>query len=241
MANLILLKNLLPEPYKVVGTPSRVLVISPFKTPFGYIEAVVEDRGDKYVIENNDIPNHLEFLGLHFALKRLKDFSMLRVNVNDLKISVEVPKGNNQQDLIKLAKYTDAFIKDIYDFIKNILHLPEVKKKVGGIDSLIFKFEKLKEKEKEKLKEKAERMKFEIVELYDEIKNLLVEAEKDIKKKRYMEADDKINEAIKKLGLMDNLRNEYKRITGKDFYSFYADTLRSTLFTLRDELEKGLI
>ena len=238
MANLLLLKNLLPDLYKVIGTPSRILIISPFKTPFGYIEAVVEEGDTTYIIENNDIPNQLELLGLDFALRRIRDFSMLPVKVEDMKILVEVPKENNHKDLITLAKYVDSFIKDLYDFVKNLMQLPEVKNRVGGVDSLIFKFEKLKEQEREKLKEKAERLKFEIVDLYDEIKSLLVEIERDIKGRKYIEANKKINEAIRKLGKLDSLRAEYKRITGKDFYSFYADILRSTLFGLKEEIEK---
>jgi len=181
----------------------------------------------------------LELLGLDFALKRLKDFTMLPIKFKEMKIYVEVPKENNHKDLITLAKYVDSFVKDLYDFVKNLMQLPEVRNKVGGVDSLIFKFEKLKEEEIEKRKEKAEKLKFEIVDLYDEVKDLLMEIEKDMKNGRYIEASTKLNEAIRKLGLLDSLRLEYKKLTGKDFYSFYADILRSTLFALKEELEKS--
>ena len=238
MANLLLLKDLLPDVYKVLGTPSRVLIISPFKTPFGYIEAVVEEQSDKYVIENQDFPNHFELLGVEKVLKRLKDFSMLPVKFEDFKIYIEVPKENGYKDLITLAKYVDAFIKDLYDFLKNLTQLEEVKRKIGGVDALLFKFEEIKGKQREKLKEKAKQLEYEISELYGEIKDLVIEIDKLIEGHRYIDADQKLQEAIRKLGYMDSLRNEYKKITGKEYYSFYSDILRSTLFELQERLEK---
>ncbi len=237
MANLLLLKDLLPDLYKVIGTPSRVLVISPFKTPFGYLEAVVEDNGNSFVVENEELPSQFELIGLSGALRRLKDFSFLPLQVEQERIYFELPKEGNTQDLIKLAKAVDSFIKDLYDFIRNLLQMQEVRRKVGGVDALIFRFEQLKEYERERLQEKAQKLKFEINDLYDEIKALLVKIEDLIKRKKYAEADRLIRVAINKLGKMDHLREEYKRITGEDIYSFHTDVLRSTLFALKEEIE----
>lgn len=237
MANLLLLKDLLPDLYKVIGTPSRVLVISPFKTPFGYLEAVVEDNGNSFVVENEELPSQFELIGLSGALRRLKDFSFLPLQVEQERIYFELPKEGNTQDLIKLAKAVDSFIKDLYDFIRNLLQMQEVRRKVGGVDALIFRFEQLKEYERERLQEKAQKLKFEINDLYDEIKALLVKIEDLIKRKKYAEADRLIRVAINKLGKMDHLREEYKRITGEDIYSFHTDVLRGTLFALKEEIE----
>jgi len=237
MANLLLLKDLLPDLYKVIGTPSRVLVISPFKTPFGYLEAVVEDNGSSFLVENEELPSQFELIGLFGALRRLRDFSFLPLKVERERIYFELPKEGNTQDLIKLAKAVDSFIKDLYDFIRNLLQMQEVRRKVGGVDALIFRFEKLKEYERERLHEKAQKLKFEINEIYDEIKALLVQIEDLVKRKQYAEADKLLKEALNKLGKMDHLREEYKRITGEDIYSFHTDVLRSTLFSLKEEIE----
>jgi len=239
MANLLLLKNLLPDLYKVMGTPSRVLVISPFKTPFGYLEAIVEEEGNRYVIENDALPGQFELLNLEDALKRVKDFSLLPIKIDEGKIYVEIPKEGNHHDLIKLAKSIDSFIKDLYDFIRNILYMEEVKRKLGGVDALIFRFESLKEEEKEKRKEKAEKLRFEIIDLYSEIKNLLVEIEKLVQSGKYVEADEKLNEAIQKLGLLDHLRDEYRKLTGKNIYEFHTEVLRNNLFALKEEIKEG--
>lgn len=238
MANLLLLKNLLPDLYKVMGTPSRVLIISPFKTPFGYLEAIVEEDNDKFIIENDALPGQFELLDLSNILKRIKDFSLLPIKVENEKIFVEIPKEGNHYDLIKLAKTVDSFIKDLYDFIRNILYIEEVKRKLGGIDALIFRLESLKEEEKEKKMEKAEKLKFEIIDLYSEIKNLLVDIEKLIQSGNYLEADKKLNEAIQKLGLLDHLRDEYKKLTGKSIYEFHTEVLRSNLFALKEEIKE---
>lgn len=237
MANLLLLKNLLPDLYKVMGTPSRVLVISPFKTPFGYLEAVVEDDGDRFVIENDALPGQFEMLEIYDVLKRVRDFSLLPIKVEGERLYVEVPKEGNHKDLITLAKTVDTFIKDLYDFVRNILHLEEVKRKLGGVDALIFRLEKLKEEEKAKRKERAEKLKFEIIDLYAEIKNLLVEIEELAKAGKYLEADKSLNEAIQKLGILDHLREEYKKLTGEEIYKFHTEVLRNTLFALKEELE----
>jgi len=237
MANLLLLKDLLPDLYKVIGTPSRVLIISPFKTPFGYLEAVVEDKGKSFVVENEELPSQFELIGLTGGMRRLKDFSFLPLKVDQERIYFEIPKEGNTQDLIRLAKAVDSFIKDLYDFIRNLLQMQEVRRRVGGVDALIFRFEKLKEYERERLQERAEKLKFEINELYDDIKALLVKIEDLIKRKKYAEADKLLREAIRLLGKMDHLREEYKRITGEDIYSFHTDVLRSTLFALKEEIE----
>jgi len=237
MANLLLLKNLLPEFYKVMGTPSRVLIISPFKTPFGYLEAIVEENKNFFIVENTELYNQFKLFGISEALKRVKDFSMLSLKLVGNKIYTELPKEGNNKDLINLAKVVDTFLKDLYDFTRNIIQLEEVKKKLGGIDTLVFRFESLKEEEKKKLQEKAEQLKYDILDLYDEIKGLLIAIERDLQNKDYTYAEEKLKTAIHKLGILDLLREEYKRITGKEFYKFHADVLRSALFGLKEQLE----
>ncbi len=237
MANLVLLKELLPAEYKVMGTPSRVLVLSPFKTPFGYLEAVVEETPKGYVVENTDLPYQMELIGLEHILRRFRDFTMLPVKLEEGKIFVEVEKQNGMKDLIVLAKTVDTFIKDLYDFIQGLLRLREVRELIGGVEALIFKFEELKEKEKEKIREKAEKLKYEIVDLYDELKGLVVEIENHLKAGKVSEADKLLHEALTKLGYLDHLRDEYKKITGKEIYSFHADVLRNTLFSLKEQIE----
>jgi uncharacterized protein YbcI len=237
MANLLLLKNLLPDLYRVMGTPSRVLIISPFKTPFGYLEAIVEEEGNAFVIENTELYSQFELLGIVDALRRVKDFSMLPIKIEENRIYTEIPKEGNNKDLITLAKAVDAFLKDLYDFTRNIVQLEEVRKKLGGVDTLVFRFENLKKLEKEKLQERAKQLKYEIIDLYDEIKSLLVAIERDLQNQKYSEAEKKLQTAIHKLGILDHLREEYKKITGKEFYKFHVDVLRNTLFGLKEQLE----
>ncbi|RTZ58030.1 MAG: hypothetical protein DSZ31_06710 [Gammaproteobacteria bacterium] len=237
MANLLLLKNLLPDLYKVMGTPSRVLVISPFKTPFGFLEAVVEERENSFIVENTELYSQFELLELAEVLKRVKDFSMLPIKIEENSIYTEVPKEGNNKDLINLAKAVDTFLKDLYDFTRNMVQLEEVKKKLGGIDTLVFRFESLKEEEKKKLQERAEQLKYDIIDLYDEIKSLLIAIERDLQGKNYHSAEEKLRNAIHKLGILDHLRDEYKRITGKEFYNFHVEVLRNTLFGLKEQLE----
>ena len=237
MANLLLLKNLLPDLYRVMGTPSRVLIISPFKTPFGYLEAIVEESEKSFVIENTELYSQFELLGISEALKRVKDFSMLPLKIEENRIYTEVPKEGNNKDLINLAKAVDTFLKDLYDFTRNMIQLEEVKKKLGGIDTLVFRFESLKEEEKKKLHERAKQLKYDIIDLYDEIKGLLIAIERDLQNKNYTPAEKKLQTAIHKLGILDQLRDEYKSITGKEFYKFHVDVLRNTLFGLKEQLE----
>ena len=237
MANLLLLKNLLPDLYKVMGTPSRVLIISPFKTPFGYLEAIVEEEDKKFVIENTELYSQFELIGIADSLKRVKDFSMLPIKVEENRIYTEIPKEGNNKDLITLAKAVDAFLKDLYDFTRNIVQMEEVKRKLGGVDTLVFRFESLKELEKQKLREKAKQLKYEIIDLYDEIKSLLVAIERDLQNQKYSAAEKKLQTAIHKLVLLEHLREEYKKITGKEFYKFHIEVLRNTLFGLKEQLE----
>ena len=136
-----------------------------------------------------------------------------------------------------MAKAVDTFLKDLYDFTRNMVQLEEVKKKLGGIDTLVFRFESLKEEEKKKLQEKAEQLKYDIIDLYDEIKSLLIAIERDLQGKNYHSAEEKLRNAIHKLGILDHLRDEYKRITGKEFYNFHVEVLRNTLFGLKEQLE----
>jgi len=237
MANLLLLKELLPEEYKVLGTPTRVLVLSPFKTPFGYLEAVVEEQKDHFEVENTDIPYQMELVGLEKSLSRFKDFTMLPVQIEDGRIVLKVPKENNMKDLILLAKNVDSFIKDLYDFIQGLLRIREVRETLGGVEALIFKFEELKEDQKQKLIRKAEKLKYEIIDLYDEIKSRLVELENLVKRGKFAQADRLLHEALKKLGMLDHLRKEYEDITGKKIYEFHTEVLRNALFQLQEKIE----
>ena len=220
-----------------MGTPSRVLILSPFKTPFGYIEAVVEELSDHFEVENTDISYQMELVGLEKSLRRFKDFTMLPVRIEEGRIVLKVPKENNMKDLILLAKNVDSFIKDLYDFIQGLVRIREVREILGGVEALILKFEELKNVEKQKLFKKAEKLKYEIIDLYDEIKSQLVELENLVKRKKFAEADRLLHEALKKLGTLDHLRKEYEDITGKKIYEFHAEVLRNTLFQLREKIE----
>jgi len=243
MANLILLRNLLPDMYKVMGTPSKVLIISPFKTPFGYLEAIVEETEKGFVIYNTDIPSEFIFLGFDNLIKRFRDFTVLPVKIdtdpNDPRIWIEVESEGTNKDLITLAKTVDEFIRDLNDFIRSMIKFEEVKRKLGTVDLLLFKFAELKEKQKEKLKEKAEKIRYEIVDLYDQIKAMVLAIEESMKKGKYSQAAKLTDEAIALLGKLDHLRGEYKRLTGKDFYGFHSEVLRNTLFELKEKLESS--
>jgi len=146
MANLMLLKNLLPAEYRVIGTPQKVLVISPFKTFFGFIEVSVEDAGKKYVIMNQDIPYQFKLLGFEGVLRRIKDFSTYPVRINEDSLVVEIPHNEKDADLIQLAKTVDGFIKDLYDFVNNLTSIESVKQRLGAVAVASFKLKKLKEK-----------------------------------------------------------------------------------------------
>jgi len=238
MANLLLLKDLLPEEYKVLGTPSKVLIISPFKTPFGYLEAIVEDFDNYFEISNTDIPYQFELLGFANVLKKLKDFSSLPIKIDSERIIVKLEKQDNLLDLIKLAKAVDSFIKDLYDFVQNISRYPEIRSKLGVVEHLIFKFEELKKQQQMELKQKAKELKAEIVDTYTDLKSLVHTIDVLITKKKYQEAHKYLQEALEKLAVLDRLREEYRKITGKNIYSFHTDLLRSYIFQVKEMLEQ---
>ena len=238
MANLLLLKDLLPEEYKVLGTPSKVLIISPFKTPFGYLEAIVEDSDNYFEISNTDIPYQFELLGFSNLLRKLKDFSSLPLEIDNERIIVKIIKENNLLDLIKLAKAVDSFIKDLYDFLQNISRHPEIRNKLGAVEHLIFKFEELKKQKQMELKQKAKELKAEIVDTYTDLKSIVHTIDVLIGKKKYQEAHKYLQEAVEKLSILDRLREEYRKITGKSIYSFHTDLLRSYIFQVKEMLEQ---
>jgi hypothetical protein len=235
--NLLLLKQLLPTEYKVLGVPKRVLVISPFKTAFGYVDATITDLGDKYMIENNDIAYKFQIMNLGISLEFMKDFSSLPLKFEKDRVYFYVPKEGSEKDLINLAKAVDTFIKDMYDFLRNILSFPEVRQKVGGIVTFLFKFEEYKKKQREKLKKAAEKIRLDIVDIFEDIKSLLLMASNLLRKGEYEKAKKVLDEAIHKLALFDHLRHEYWKITKKPIYEFHANILRSTILDLKKQLE----
>jgi hypothetical protein len=237
MTNLLLLKTLLPAEYRVIGTPQKVLVISPFKTFFGFIEVAVEDEGNKYVIINQDIPYQFKLLGFESVLRRIKDFTTYPVKIQEDSLVVEVPHNEKDTDLIQLAKTVDGFIKDLYDFVNNLTSIESVKQRLGAVAVASFKLKKLKEKQLQKLENEAEKIKAQMVELYEDIKADLLVLEALIKKRKYEEANNLLSETLKKLGKLEALKDKYKAIKGEDFYEFQINMLRDALFSLEEKLK----
>jgi len=238
MANLLLLKSLLPPEYKIIGTPQKVLVISPFKTLFGFVEVSVEDEGTKYIISTQDIVYQLKLLGFEGILRRIKDFSPYPIKINEDNLEIEVPHNDKDSDLIDLAKIVDGFIKDLYDFISNLTSFESVKQKLGAVAVASFKLKKLKEEKLRSLESEAEKIKAQIVELYENVKTDLLILDNLLKKKKFEKAREVLSEALKKLGKLEALRDKYKAIKRDKFYEFQIEMLRNALFSLEEQLKE---
>jgi len=233
MANLLLLKDLLPPEYKILGRPAKIIIVSPFKTPLGFIELVAEDKGNVIEIENNDIPYQLELLGIKFLLKKFPKYTSLPVKVEKNKIYLEFGNTKSSKDFIKLAQVIDNFAKDLHEFIQTLVRFPEVRALLTGTNRFVVAMEnlkKLKENEKEK---KIKSLKAQIVDTYQLVKETLNDIDKDIKNQRFSDAKRKLDTAMKQISFLDDLRQQYKEMTGNDIYEFHSDVIKQTIIKLR--------
>ena len=89
----------------------------------------------------------------------------------------------------------------------------------------------------QKLENEAEKIKAQMVELYEDIKTDLLVLDALIKKRKYEEANRALSEALKKLGTLEALKDKYKAIKGEAFYEFQINMLRDALFSLEEQLK----
>jgi hypothetical protein len=229
MANLLLLRELLPVEYQVEGSPHSVIVHSPFKTPLGQVEVKVKDEGDKFIVENDDLAYKAQVTESKFSLKRFKDFTELPVKFDESRIYVEVPKENKPTDLIKLAKTVDSFLKDLYDYSRQLSVLPEIQEKLGGLEGYFLQQERMKQIEKKIKKRQAGQIKADITMLYEELKNLVAEANRMAKTNNIDRAQELLMEIKDKQRELQRLLREYEDATGKKIFGFQMQALQNSI------------
>ncbi|NPA14614.1 MAG: hypothetical protein GXN97_05465 [Aquificae bacterium] len=237
MANLLLLRELLPVEYQVEGSPHSVIVHSPFKTPLGQVEVKVKDEGDKFIVENDDLAYKAQVMGTKFNLKRFKDFTELPVKFEENRIYVEVSKENKPTDLIKLAKTVDSLLKDIYDFSRSLSIIPDIQENVGGLEGYFLQQERMKQIEKKIRKRQAGQIKADITMLYDTVKRLVEEANRALKSNNLDRAQELLMEIRDKERELQKLLREYEEATGKKIFGFQMEILRNSIAQLETALD----
>jgi hypothetical protein len=237
MANLLLLRELLPVEYQVEGSPHSVIVHSPFKTPLGQVEVKVKDEGDKFVVENDDLAYKAQVTESKFSLKRFKDFTELPVKFEESRIFVEIPKENKPTDLIKLAKTVDSFLKDLYDYSRQLSVIPEIQEKLGGLEGYFLQQERMKKLEKRIKKQQAGQIKAKITFLYEELKNLVSEANRIAKSNNLERAQELLAEIKDKQRELQRLLREYEEATGKKLFGFQMKALQNAIEQLEVVLD----
>ncbi|GEM_PF-2121776 len=236
MANLLLLRELLPVEYQVEGSAQSVIIHSPFKTPLGQVEVKVKDEGDKFIVENDDLAYKAQVMGTKFNLKRFKDFTELPVKFEENRIYVEVSKENKPTDLIKLAKTVDTLLKDIYDFSRSLSIIPDIQENVGGLEGYFLQQERMKQIEKKIRKRQAGQIKADITMLYDEVKRLVEEANRALKSNNLDRAQELLMEIKDKERELQKLLREYEEATGKKIFGFQMEILRNSIAQLETAL-----
>ncbi len=226
---MLLLRELLPVEYQVEGSPHSVIVHSPFKTPLGQVEVKVKDEGDKFIVENDDLAYKAQVTESKFSLKRFKDFTELPVKFDESRIYVEVPKENKPTDLIKLAKTVDSFLKDLYDYSRQLSVLPEIQEKLGGLEGYFLQQERMKQIEKKIKKRQAGQIKADITMLYEELKNLVAEANRMAKTNNIDRAQELLMEIKDKQRELQRLLREYEDATGKKIFGFQMQALQNSI------------